>query len=83
MAATGRSQLPGKVSGVELAWQLDSVSGIAPSTRVEVRSRFDQHWARGFEVAGVHDGRYLLRRMSDGVVLGGDFSSEEVRPDLR
>jgi hypothetical protein len=42
-------------------------------TRVEVRSRFDDRWSRGFEVAEVVDegdsARYKLKRRSDGSVL--------------
>ena len=44
-----------------------------PGTRVEVRSRFDDRWSRGFEVAEVVDegdgARYKLKRRSDGSVL--------------
>jgi hypothetical protein len=52
---------------------------------VEVRSRFDRAWARGFEVAeqvaeecGL---RYRVRRRSDGSVLPVLFEDDEVRAE--
>lgn len=52
-------------------------------TKVEVRRRFDQHWARGFEVAGhVGDG-YQLRRMSDGEVLPVAFDPDSLRKERK
>jgi hypothetical protein len=59
-----------------------------PGTRVEVRTRFDQRWTRGFEVADVVAGdgdaqRYLIRRRSDDTVLPTDFGSEEVRSEKK
>jgi hypothetical protein len=57
-----------------------------PGTRVEVRTRFDQRWTRGFEVADVLPGdaglpRYLIRRRSDDSVLPTEFGSEEIRSE--
>jgi hypothetical protein len=59
-----------------------------PGTRVEVRSRFDRRWSRGFEVAEELDSsvpppRYLVRRRSDGSVLPSEFDAEEVRAEKR
>ena len=61
-----------------------------PGTRVEVRSRFDQRWARGFEIEeevrdeGDQGGpRYRLRRRSDGSVLPTLFIDEDVREEKR
>ena len=55
-------------------------------TRVEVRSRFDRAWARGFEVAeqikGAAEG-YRIRRRSDGSVLPVVFSPDDVREERR
>jgi hypothetical protein len=57
-------------------------------TRVEVRSRFNRAWARGFEVvesvadAGTDPG-YRIRRRSDGSVLPVVFSPEDVREERR
>ena len=56
-----------------------------PGTRVEVRSRFDRAWARGFEVAEEvtedRGHRYRVRRRSDGSVLPVLFDDEEVRAE--
>ena len=50
---------------------------------VEVHSRFDGTWIRGFEVADIeqHDRApaLRLRRRSDGAVLPALFDPEEVR----
>jgi hypothetical protein len=60
-----------------------------PGTRVEVRSRFDRRWARGFEVDAVVDEAdepdpgYRIRRRSDGAVLPSLFVSDEVREEKR
>jgi hypothetical protein len=60
-----------------------------PGTRVEVRSRFDRRWARGFEVDAVvaepdvPDPGYRIRRRSDGAVLPSLFVSDEVREEKR
>lgn len=60
-----------------------------PGTRVEVRSRFDRRWARGFEVDAVvaepdvPAPGYRIRRRSDGAVLPSLFVSDEVREEKR
>ena len=63
---------------------------VHPGTRVEVRSRYDRRWARGFEVAellepasNADDHRYRIRRRSDGSVLPTKFDAEEVRTEKR
>lgn len=55
-----------------------------------MRSRFDDRWARGFEVAEVIDPdgppgahRYRIRRRSDGSVLPVLFDDEDVREERR
>ncbi len=48
-------------------------------TDVEVRSRFDRRWARGFSVAAVARNAYQVRRISDGAVLPAWFPSDEIR----
>ncbi len=54
---------------------------------MEVRSRFDRAWARGFEVAeqvpGLPEARYRVRRRSDGSVLPVLFGDDEVREERR
>lgn len=54
-------------------------------TRVEVRSRFDRAWARGFEVAEQVQGAagYRIRRRSDGSVLPVVFPPDDVRAERR
>lgn len=60
---------------------------VDPGTHVEVRSRFDRAWARGFEVAEqVEAGegwRYRVRRRSDGSVLPILFEGDELREERR
>jgi hypothetical protein len=48
-------------------------------TSVEVRSRFDRRWARGFSIAAVTTDAYQLRRVSDGSVLPAWFPRDEIR----
>jgi hypothetical protein len=55
-------------------------------TRVEVRSKFDRAWARGFEIADQVGGTppgYRIRRRSDGSVLPVVFASDDVREERR
>lgn len=60
---------------------------MSPGTRVEVRSRFDQRWARGFEVSAVVDDgaavRYRVRRRSDGAILPVLFDPDDLRVEHR
>jgi hypothetical protein len=62
---------------------------LEPGTRVEVRARFDQRWARGFEVdtvvtdASVPGAQYRVWRRSDGSVLPAVFVADEVREERR
>jgi hypothetical protein len=62
---------------------LGELVGLEPGTRVEVRSRFDQRWSRGFEVAAVEPDGYRLRRLSDGEVLPVVFDGDDVREERR
>ena len=48
-------------------------------TEVEVLSHYQNHWVTGFEIDGVHDDRYLLRRCSDNTVLPAAFRTDRVR----
>ena len=62
-----------------------------PGTRVEVRSRFESGWTRGFEVAdrvdgdGNSDGEavYKVRRRSDGSILPVNFVESDLREENR
>jgi hypothetical protein len=56
---------------------------IRPGTRVEVRSGYRSSWTRGFEVARVEGDAYVVRRMSDGVVLPAAFDGEAIRQERR
>lgn len=47
---------------------------------VEVHTTFNDSWSRGFEVAEVGDAGYRLRRLSDGLLLPGPTSPEDIRP---
>jgi hypothetical protein len=54
---------------------------------VEVRSRFDQRWARGFElvevVSDAGEDRYRIRRRSDGSVLPALFIDDDIREEKK
>jgi hypothetical protein len=54
-----------------------------PGSEVEVQSRFNGAWVRGFEVVDVlvpeHPDALRLRRRSDGAVLPALISREQVR----
>ncbi|MGQ0823634.1 MAG: hypothetical protein ACT4OX_01155 [Actinomycetota bacterium] len=58
-----------------------------PGTHVEVRSRFEEQWSRGFEISEIVNttGRdcYRLRRRSDGALLPVLFESDDLREERR
>ena len=58
---------------------------VRPGTHVEVRSRFEQHWSRGFEIAEIvkPDSQYRVRRRSDGSVLPVLFDEDDLREERR
>ncbi len=56
------------------------VDGLGPGSAVEVRTRFDGHWARGFEVVAVDEVGYRVRRLSDGMELPTPIDHQDVRP---
>ena len=63
-----------------------AIYGVQQGSRVEVRSRFDQHWAHGFEVGevvekGNDNASYRIRRRSDGYMLPASFNGNEVRAE--
>jgi hypothetical protein len=65
--------------------------GVRPGTRVEVRSRFESRWTRGFEVADLVDesepgtgaAMYRVRRRSDGSILPVNFAETDLREENR
>jgi hypothetical protein len=46
---------------------------------VEVRTKYTETWAPGFEIADETCEGYRVRRVSDGVLLPGHFHSDEIR----
>ncbi len=60
---------------------------VRPGTRVEVRSRFEAAWTRGFEVVErvteVPEPRYKVRRRSDGSILPVAFDEHDLREERR
>lgn len=54
-----------------------------PGTRVEVRRRFDDSFAKGFEIAEVLADGFRVRRLSDGSVLPVAFSADDVRKERK
>ncbi len=49
-----------------------------------MRRRFDQRWARGFEIAEAIEGDgYRVRRLSDGSVLPTDIPADDVRAEKK
>lgn len=49
-------------------------------TRVDVHTRYDVgRWAPGFTIAAARPDGYLIRRASDGAVLGETIRVDEVR----
>jgi hypothetical protein len=63
------------------------MGSMRPGTRVEVRSKFESRWTRGFEVADCQDTAgspvYKLRRRSDGSILPVTFSEDDLREERR
>jgi hypothetical protein len=57
-----------------------TTSLLSTGTEVEVFTRYEHHWASGFEIASVDRDRFRLRRHSDGVVLPASFSANQLRP---
>ena len=66
---------------------LVTLAPMESGTRVEVRSRFDASWARGFEVHEVIEGpegpAYRIRRRSDASLLPVLFEADDVREERR
>jgi hypothetical protein len=60
---------------------------VDPGTRLEVRSRYEQRWARGFELVEIvqdhGEARYRVRRRSDGSVLPALFVDDDVREEKK
>jgi hypothetical protein len=52
-------------------------------SHVEVRDRYQGTWSRGFEISAIEENGYRIKRISDGAILPGIFSTDEVRPSRR
>jgi hypothetical protein len=67
------------------SWSYDA--RVRLGTRVEVRSRFEAAWSRGFEVAErvgeERNWRYRVRRRSDGSILPVLFDEDDLREERR
>jgi hypothetical protein len=66
----------------------DILARVRPGTRVEVRSRFDERWTRGFEVSEVLEAdegppAYRVRRRSDNSILPVTFTDDDLREERR
>lgn len=57
----------------------ETVDKLPVGETVEVRSRFDSSWARGFEVVEQTETGYRVKRLSDGAVLPTEFDDDDVR----
>jgi hypothetical protein len=77
MVTTAKTPLRGDARGVELSHGL--VGGVEPGMAVEVRTRFDGHWSRGFEVVAATEDGYRVRRLSDGIELPTQIAHQDVR----
>ena len=49
-------------------------------SQVEVQTQYTGVWVRGFTLAAVEQGGYLVRRESDGVVLPTMIPVDHIRP---
>lgn len=67
----------------ELAVRVEEEDALQPGTRVEVRSRFEGQWTRGFEVVSPAGDGYRVRRLSDGAELPTVFVTDDVRPEKK
>lgn len=56
---------------------------LAVGTKVEVRRKFDDKWASGFEVAETSPLGYRLRRLSDGEMIPVPFPADVVRREKK
>jgi hypothetical protein len=52
---------------------------LSAGDKVEVRSRFNAQWSRGFEIIEVTGEGYRVRRISDGEILPVRFAEGDVR----
>jgi hypothetical protein len=60
--------------------QPHALGPLRPGAPVEVRTRFEDRWTRGFEIAVIEHDLFRLRRKSDGTLLPRLFCAHDVRP---
>ncbi len=76
---------PGALGHVRTPGQRSYDDVVRPGTRVEVRSRFESRWTRGFEVADRVDSEgeavYRVRRRSDNSILPATFRANDLREE--
>jgi hypothetical protein len=65
-----------------------TIDAVNPGTRVEVRTRYEERWTRGFEVTERVEGdngppAYRVRRRSDGSILPVTFRDDDLREERR
>jgi hypothetical protein len=58
----------------------EQVALIPVGTSVDVKNRYIGTWSSGFEIAGLGEEGYLIRRLSDGSVLPDVLAFDEIRP---
>lgn len=79
--------MPVQTAGSTVDRQIEHAASperLAEGTPVEVRTKMDaRRWAKGFEVAGVDADGYLLRRLSDKVIMPVRFVADDVRKERR
>jgi len=56
---------------------------LASGTRVQVRRKFDDKWATGFEVAEATTQGYRVRRLSDGELIPVPIAAVDLRKEKK
>jgi hypothetical protein len=56
---------------------------LQPGTRVQVRRKFDDKWATGFEVAEATTQGYKVRRLSDGELIPVPIAADDLRKEKK
>jgi hypothetical protein len=66
---------------------MPNLERVRPGTHVEVRTRYEQRWSRGFEVAEIVQAadreQFRVRRRSDGSQLPVLFDANDLREERR
>ena len=71
--------VPASLVSVEAPTSRDEAGVVEEGTPVELYSAFDRTWSAGFEIAGVVDAGYRVRRLSDGSLLPGYTARSDLR----